>query len=146
MNLKELRLKLTRYTPDVLQAFARARVPTMMPGYPLERDVTVQVQWLIETFERKVLIPELELLANQGSAMARHLLIQGFSEGDIYRFMYDTPEFSDVVKGIGMNKSKMAYINALIEHCDQYPEKWPLLLEWMRSENPSRYTAMFLTW
>jgi len=146
VEIKELRLKLTRYTPDVLQAFARARVPAMMPGYPLERDVTVQVQWLIETFERKVLMPELELLANQLSSMARHLLIQGFSEGDIYRFMYDTPEFSDVVKGIGMNKSKMSYVNALIEHCDQYPEKWPLLLDWMRSENPNRYTAMFLTW
>lgn len=146
MDIKELRLKLTRYTPDVLQAFSRAKVPHKFASYPLQRDVAAQVSWMLETFERAVRLPELELLANQLSSMARHLLTQGFSESDIYRFMYDTPEFSNVVKGIGMGQGKLVYINHLIEHCDQYPEKWPLLLEWMRSENPSRYTAMFLTW
>lgn len=80
------------------------------------------------------------------SGKFRRLLLQGFSEHEIYAFMFDSQTFRHLAQEIGHNKSKIDYINRLIEFCEErLPDHGPYveLSDWARESNPSRYRSIF---
>lgn len=146
METRTLRNKLTKWPVDVLYTYSMAKVPEKISGYPRHKDKAAQVQWMLETFESHCLTDLLVTFGDMFNPLIRDLLVVGFSDSDLYQFLYDTPQFHSVALGLGSVRSKLEYINALIEHADQHPEKWDLAFDWMRNTNPNRYTSILLDW
>lgn len=146
MNVRETRLSITRWPTDVLYNYAVAIFKERTSSYPRHKDKSGQVQWLIEQAQRLVKEREVEYLGNVFNSQVRELLIQGFSDNDVYRFMYDSPTFHTIALELNADAGKGKLVDALIAHTNQYPEKWEYVFDWMRETNPSRYTRHLLSW
>ncbi len=69
----------------------------------------------------------------------RALLNEGFSEGELVTFCFDTPEFRPVYYDqLARNTGKAKLIDQLIEYADQ-KRRIGILLAWAKKANPARY-------
>lgn len=146
MDIRTLREKLNKKSESELRAFIHDY--TNESGAPgLTASKMSLITWLIEYHERKLLMAQLEeFVEEQFSEKMRRLLTEGFSDHDIYRFMYDSRTFRSLVQELGYGRPKYEYINRLIEYCEsRLPNNWmpyAEVQEWAKKENPSRYRSV----
>lgn len=148
MNIRETRNELSKYSADILTAFATERLPTAhFAQFPANAgDLAGKAQFLIEYAQRKVEEAALQAFIDQRTPRLRRLLIEGFSTSDLYRFCYDSPSFKEIALNFGMAREKSAYIGAIIEECDRYPNKYQELWAWAKEQNPNRYMDIMWSW
>lgn len=148
METKELRAALLKYPSDVLKAYYMHKMPhwKRAGSWPSQKDKVGQVQKMLESFTALGLTPDLVSFAQTFNSIIRGLLIVGFSDSELYSFMYDHPALHKVALELSSGKPKGAYVSAIMEHCNEHPEKWEVVFDWMRETNPNRYNSILLSW
>ncbi|MCL4301570.1 MAG: hypothetical protein KJ077_38070 [Anaerolineae bacterium] len=68
----------------------------------------------------------------------RTLLTEGFTDTELRRFCYDTPEFRPVYDQLGETTGKAEIIHRLLEHADRKELLAPLLA-WAKTQTPAKY-------
>lgn len=76
-------------------------------------------------------------------ANIRTLLTEGFSDAELRRFCYDTPEFRSVHHELAQYSGKAEIVDRLIEYAERKNLFGPLLA-WAAGQNPARY-QMYLS-
>jgi len=68
----------------------------------------------------------------------RRLLKEGFTEGELRDFCFDTPDFRAVYDRLAENTSPDGIVRQILGHADR-TENIEFLLDWAREKNPIKY-------
>lgn len=68
----------------------------------------------------------------------RRLLIEGFTDQELKRFCFDTPDFRPVYQELGHYSGKSEVVDRILEYAERVL-KVDQLLQWAKAKNPARY-------